>query len=290
MRIAHIIMAHKNPNQLVRLIKSLEHPNFDFYIHVDKKTNMDDFKIVNELRFVNFIQQRINCNWGGNSLLLGILSSLNEVLTSDKKYDFINLLSAQDYPLCSAVTINNFFEKNLNTSFISYETAKNSDWWKEAVLRYEKYHLTDFTFKGKYVVENILNTILPKRKFPLQTKLYGGSKATWWTISGDCAKYVSSIFNANKKLSRFLKFAWCTDEFAITTLIMNSPFKTNSVNQNMRYIDWSEGGVNPKLLGIKDLEKIKSSGMLFGRKFDTEFDSIILDKIDQQSLKPEFEN
>ena len=285
MRIAHIIMAHKNPNQLVRLLKRLEHQNFDFYIHVDKKINIDHFKIVSELSFVNFIQNRIYCNWGGNSLLLGIISSLNEVLSLDKKYDFINLLSAQDYPLCSAESINEFFEKNLNTSFISYEQSENSDWWKEGVSRYEKYHLTDFTFFGKYVLENMLNRFLPKRKFPLKVKLYGGSKATWWTLSGDCAKYISGIFNTDKKLTNFLKFSWGTDEFAISTLIMNSAFKINTVNENMRYIDWSGGGVNPKLLGIKDYEKIKSSGMLFGRKFDTEFDSNILDQIDHQCAK-----
>jgi hypothetical protein len=118
----------------------------------------------------------------------------------------------------------------------------------------------------------------------LEIDLYGGCKSTWWTISGECAKYVIEALLTNRKLNNFLKFSWGTDEFAIPSIIMNSPFKKNTINENMRYIDWSEGNAHPKLLGSDDFEKIKSSGMLFGRKFDIEFDEAILNKIDRECL------
>ena len=39
MRIACIIMAHKDPQQIERLIKKFNLLPFDFYIHIDKKIN-----------------------------------------------------------------------------------------------------------------------------------------------------------------------------------------------------------------------------------------------------------
>jgi hypothetical protein len=284
MRIAHIIMAHKNPNQLKRLVERLNHPNFDVYIHIDKKALIDDFQQISTLNQVWLLKDRIDCNWGGNSLLTGILRALKEVTESGKNYDFINLISAQDYPLVPTEDMYNYFYKNLGTNFLSFEESKDSEWWKKAVHRYEKYHLTDYNFKGKYLVQKVLNTFLPKRKFPLEIDLYGGCKSTWWTISGECAKYVIEALLTNRKLNNFLKFSWGTDEFAIPSIIMNSPFKKNTINENMRYIDWSEGNAHPKLLGSDDFEKIKSSGMLFGRKFDIEFDEAILNKIDRECL------
>ncbi|MBB6502889.1 beta-1,6-N-acetylglucosaminyltransferase [Pedobacter cryoconitis] len=98
MRIAHIIMAHKNPDQLIRLIKRLHHPEADFYIHIDTKSAIEDFNLALSIVRVLFIKNRVNCNWGGNSLFLGIISSMNEVISLKKNYSFLNLLSVQDYP------------------------------------------------------------------------------------------------------------------------------------------------------------------------------------------------
>lgn len=84
-------------------------------------------------------------------------------------------------------------------------------------------------------------------------------------------------------MRKFLKFCWGTDEFVIATMIMNSPFKDQVVNDNLRYIDWSEGNANPKILGLEDFDPILSSNMLFARKFDEHHDREILDKLDQST-------
>lgn len=280
MRIAHIIMTHKNPDQLVRLIKRLHHPNFDFYVHVDSKIPIEDFVPILDISQVSLIKNRVKCNWGGHSFINAIGSSLNEVLSLNKDYDFINLISGQDYPLKSAEAVYDYFNGKIGMNFISYEESKESEWWKGAALRYEKYHFTDIEFKWKYFAQKIINKITPNRKFPLAMELYGGNKSSWWTISAECAKYVAQVLSTNLKLNRFLKYSWGTDEFVISTIIMNSKFKEKTINDNLRYIDWTEGNAHPKLLGINDFEAIKSSDMIFARKFDTNVDAEILNQID----------
>jgi hypothetical protein len=282
MRIAHIIITHKNPSQLERLLRKMQHPNFDFYIHVDKKVDISDFSHLAEMPGVKFIQDRIICNWGGYSTLRAMVNSLKEVLERKEGYGYYNLLSAQDYPLKSNEEIYDFFLNHKTNSFVYYETKHESDWWQGAVNRFEKYHLTDFNFKGKSSLERIINSVLPRRKFPVPMELFGGSKSSWWMLNREAASYVTEFLKKGNELDRFLKFCWGTDEFVIPTILMNSPLSSSIVNNNYRYIHFPEGMANPKILGMEDYSKMLSSSMLFARKFDTEVSTEVLDKIDER--------
>ncbi len=280
MRIANLIIGHKNPTQLLRLVDRLQHPSFDVYIHIDKKVDLREFEKLENIRNVFFIKNRVKVNWGGNSTSTAIVKSMNEILEGGISYAFINLLSAQDYPLKTSEHIFEFFKRNSGRNFISYDVSLESEWWKQATARYERYHLTDWSFPGKYLLQKVINIITPKRKFPGDMKLYGSQKSTWWSITGECARYVTKEALANEKLNSFLKYCWGTDEFLVATLIMNSPFRTQVENNNLRYIDWSEGNANPKILTKGDSCELKKSEMLFARKFDINIDWEILDEID----------
>jgi hypothetical protein len=65
---------------------------------------------------------------------------------------------------------------------------------------------------------------------------------------------------------------------------LNSPLKDKIINNNYRYIDWSGGGANPKVLNESDAEKITVSDDLFARKFDMTNSPEILDFIDKHLL------
>lgn len=279
MRLANIIIAHKDPQQLERLIEKMTYPGFDFYIHLDKKIDIKHFEYLKLKPNVHFITNRIECNWGGYSTLEAMVGSLKEVLTNEIHYGFYNLLSAQDYPIKSNKFINQFYENNADKSFIYYE--EGSVWWSGGLERFQRYHLTDFNFKGKYVLERLINLLTPKRKFPFEGKLYGGSKASWWSLNQEAATYLLEFFSSNVKLGRFLRFCWGTDEFVIPTILMNSPFRDQVVNDNLRYIKFPPGMANPQILDVDDFDDIKRSDMLFARKFDQNQSTILLDKIDQ---------
>lgn len=284
MRIAHIIMAHKYPDQLLRLVRRIDHPFSNIFVHVDKKTDIKNFKYIQKEIKIHFIVNRKTCNWGGNSFVEGIVSSLREVLQEPWEYDYINLISAQDYPLMTSEQIYKFLLAKKGTNFISYELTRDSDWWRDAVTRYQNYHFTDLKLKGKYFVQKIVNKLFSRKTVPALIELYGGSKSSWWTITGDCAKYLSQELQEGNEFWRFLKYSWGTDEFAIATVIMNSEFRNKTTNNNLRYIDWSEGNAHPKVLRTEDFDLIRHSGMMFARKFDLNVDSEILDVIDKTLL------
>ncbi|RNL52576.1 beta-1,6-N-acetylglucosaminyltransferase [Pedobacter jejuensis] len=280
MRVAHIIMVHKNPTQLLRLVNRLKHPGFDIYIHLDEKVDAVEFKLLEHLPQTYFIKKRVNCNWAGWSFTRAIVQSLKEVIATKQHYDFINLISGQDYPIHSADETYNFFIDKIGQNFMHIE-KKESVWYQEGRDRFEKFHFTDSGLKGKYLLQNVVNSIAQKRKLPDDMEFYGGSNSSWWTITHDSAAYVVSKLYRNSKFHDFFKYTWGSDEFVIATVIMNSEHSKHTNHDNLRYIDWSEGKPNPKYLGIADLSKIVDSKMIFARKFDIDLDSAILDELDK---------
>lgn len=281
MKVANLIMAYKNPKQLERLIKKISHPDFDIYVHLDRKIAIRDFSYLKDIDRVSFIQKRILCNWGGYSFVNAITVSVQEIILKEQNYDFINLMSAQDYPIKSVEQFHDYLTKHPNCSFISYEEKGKSQWWEHAVTRFESYHFTDINLKGRYLFQKILNRVSPRRRFPLAFSMYGSSVSTWWTLSGDCAQYVISFMSKNKKLTSFMEYTWGADEFLFPTIIMNSPYKELTINNNLRYIEWEEGKSNPKIFREEDLGKLMKSDKYFARKFDTAIDEEVLNKIDQ---------
>jgi hypothetical protein len=289
LRVAHLIVAYKDPELVERLVKALtKHEDFDCWIHIDKKTKISDYNRLKKLPRVRFVKKRVTVHWASFSCIKALINSLDEIIESDKQYDFVNLLSGQDYPIKSSQHIHDFLSTNMGKSFISFE-SEPSPWWDHAVIRFTKYHFTDFTFKGKTRLERLLNQIMPDRKFLMSYSFYGGPCTSYWTLSMHAAKYVHNFLKGNKKLLQFCKYTWAPDEFLIPTILMNSYLNETVVNCHTRYIDWSLGGARPGILTTKDFCSLKKSRQLFARKFDLKIDAGILNLIDSELLN-EYEN
>ncbi len=280
MRIACIIMAHKEPQQIERLINKFKQYPFDFYIHLDKKTRQEPFELLLNIPRVQFIKSRIGVRWASYNFLNAELQSFREILETGIPYEFISLMSGQDYPIKPVTLLYEFLKNNPGKNFISYE--EDPSWWDHAITRINKYHFTNFGFLGKYRLQYFLNAFSPPRKFPLPYKLYGGPRAMCMTLSRDCVAYITEFIESNKKLRRFIRFTWGPDEFVIPTLIMNSNFNQTVLNNNFYHIDWTEGGSSPKTLTKSDFKKLKDSGKFLARKFDLKLDPEILDMLDEE--------
>ncbi len=290
MKVAHIIIAYKDPELVERLVKTMTaHEGFDCWVHIDKKADINSFDKLRELPRTRLIKKRVSVQWAGFSFVQAMLNSLEEIFQSGNKYDFVNLMSGQDYPIKSPQHIYDFLSAHAGKSFIACE-PEPSPWWDHAKLRFTKYHLTDFTFKGNTRIQQFLNRIMPDRKFLPDYTLYGGPYASYWTLSIEAAMYVHDFLKGNKKLKSFCKYTWAPDEFLISTILMNSHFRENIINTGSRYIDWSSGGARPGILTTSDFLSLKQSTLLFARKFDLKTDAGIIDLIDSQLLGNDHKN
>ena len=277
MKIAHLILIHKNPLQIKRLIQRLAHPDADFYVHIDLKTDINPFLFL-QSQNIKFIINRVRVHWGAYSVVQATVNGLSEILKTGNKYDYINLMSGQDYPLKSTYDIHYFLENNPNKAFMHTLSVENE--WKEAIHRITKYHLSEYTFFGKYTLEKWLNLFLPLRKMP--NNLVAVGRSQWFTITSTHAEYLVNYLQKNKNVKRFFELTWGSDEFVFQTILFNSEYRKDIVNDNLRYIDWSEKKASPKTLTINDLSTLLNSGKLFARKFNETLDCLIINELDKQ--------
>ena len=277
MKIAHLILIHENPLQIKRLIQRLAHPDADFYVHIDLKTDINPFLSL-QSQNIKFIVNRVRVRWGAYSIVQATVNGLEEILRTGNIYDYINLMSGQDYPLKSTTEIHCFLENNPNKAFMDTLSIENE--WKEAIHRITKYHLSEYTFFGKYTLEKWLNLLLPLRKMP--NNLVAVGRSQWFTITSTHAEYLVNYLQKNKNVKRFFELTWGSDEFVFQTILFNSVYRKDIVNDNLRYIDWSEKKASPKTFTIKDLSTLLNSGKLFARKFNETLDCIIINELDKQ--------
>ena len=279
MRVAHLILAHKAPAQLARLVQALAHPQADCFIHLDRKADERQFAGVAALPGVRFIRHRLDVRWGGYSLTRAALEGMREILQAAAGYEVINLLSGEDYPIKPAAAIHAFWAQHPGSSFLEYEPA-GSAWWQANGRRATRYHLTEFSFPGRYLVERLLNGVLPPRRAPLP-RLYGGNMGGWYTLSRAGAAYALAYLDAHPRLRRYARLTWGSDEFLLHSILLNSPLADTITNDNLRYIDWSGGGSSPRVLTLADLPALQASPRLFARKFDSQRDADVLDALDR---------
>jgi hypothetical protein len=282
MKSAIIIVTYTSAKQTQRLIRKLNNGDFDFYIHLDKKVDLESHRILFDEPDVYFVKNRVDVKWASFTSVIATVNALKQIKESGIKYDYISNISGQDYPIKSPEYFTDFLRRNEGKQFIQYESF---DVWTGAQKRTEKYHLADLKIKGKYFIQGLLNSLIKKRKIPRNIKVYGGGGSTFWTLTQDCALFMVKYMEDHPEVVRYLKYIFGSDEFCYQTIIMNTVYKDSVVNNNYRYVDWSEGGYRPKVLKTEDFERLTATDCIFARKFNIDVDSNILDLVDNYNLR-----
>ncbi|MBC8033096.1 MAG: glycosyl transferase, partial [Chitinophagaceae bacterium] len=260
MRIAHLILVHKNPHQLTRLIQAMTHPAFDFYIHIDKKADARLFDTVLAMPNVYAVVKRTKIYWAGYGTIQATINGFEAIIP--KGYDYINVMSGQDFPLKTPPYIHDYINERRGKEFITCE-AMDGPW--NVADRVRNYHLVNWRIPGKYKLEKLANRFLPKRTFPFDYEIVG--RANWFTLTNDAARFVIDFIHQHPKIVRYFKYCWGADEFMFSSILFNSPLFRDKIADNLTYVDWSEGNPHPKLLSGADVEALTRTDKLFGRKF-----------------------
>ena len=281
---AYLIIAHNNFYTLSRLISMLDHERNDIFLHIDKKVENPPFEklkgFVKKGRLI--ITKRIDVRWGHSTQVDCEMLLLKTAIKTDD-YDYLHLISGVDLPIKSQEHILDFFDRNPDKQFLQVGWAENHLW-----------RLNKFTFFVGYESnkrlfgfgENISSIICNKFKYD-RLKKYGNMKVVktcnWFSITGECAKYIVSKRHFIRKLTRHTV---CADEMFLGTVIFNSPFAHQVYNPepswdgHMRYIDRINNvGSSPHTLVMADKDILDSSEMLFARKFDEDVDEDIIEYI-----------
>jgi hypothetical protein len=276
LRLAYIISAYRKLGQVTRLVRRLHHNETAFFIHVDKKTDDHDYVALTrslEDSTAVFFLERHTCHWGGFGHVRATLKGIDDLIRRRIPFDYLILLTGQDYPIKPNSFIERFFAEHWGKSFMGSNPLPTKSWSPSGGLdRIQYRHLR---LHGHHLRWPL------KRHFPSGLHPYGGG--AYWCLSREAVEYVSRFVTERPDVVAFFKHVDIPDEIFFQTVLMNSELAETIVNDNLRYIDWTRGR-RPAVLETRDFEALASSPKLFARKFDVERDRQILDLIDEHLL------
>ena len=298
----YLILAHKNPLQLGRMIERLDDGASKFFIHLDAKTPIEPFAACLEGAHIRFIEPRERCVWGDFSI---VRATIHLMEAASKEQGMFILMSGQDYPIQSQGYINAFLESNKGFDFIEIEPLEEK--WKPKMVKdkLEHYHILHseerghsncyapfahcsvfhklrtltHLLKGRLSRKNFkLLCSLPKRVAPFERQ-HAGSQ--FWAFSERTFYAMLHYIREHKvALEEYYKYTSSPDEIYFHSVLMDLVAKDSTIKLKdpITYVNYFRKN---NVFITEDFEKLTSAkGKLFARKFDTDIDLEILDKLD----------
>ena len=298
MKIAFLILAHNNPKHFHRLINAISSPSNACFVHIDKKSNIENFSNTN-LQNVHFLKKRVKVYRAHFSHVEAELLMIQRALSHANGYDRFILLSGTDYPLHSQKYIEEFFDENSSFEFINITKMPAPEVGKP-MSRLYGYNPTPT--KPLFYIEILIRAILKRLRIIPKTRdyqkylgnliPYAGSE--WWALTRNACKYIIDFVLGKKSLLKFYKNTSSPQEMFFQTILGNSTFMEN-ITRNVTFTDWSAGGGHPALIEEKHLTKFRlpkiivdddygKGEVLFARKFSDKSSNIV-DALDQIIMK-----
>lgn len=273
MRIVYLIYAHKNFEQLSCLIKAIKDEWNDIYLHVDNKSFFDVHDFQNSVGDIpiKFVLPRMNVYWGHISQVAATFHGLKMIVDSEKVFDRVVLLSGQDLPVATNDQIYNFFLQNQDNEFLEYARFPVRWWPFGGYDRVLVYNFPDLIGPVFNRVLRILQMFFYIRRNEMaKINFYGSS--SWFNLTYDAVKYIVEQVCTNDLINKF-KFTYCIDEIFFQTILLNSKFSKNCINDCLRYMEWDKNKSHPVFLDYNDYRKICEMNKnelkyLFARKFN----------------------
>lgn len=294
--ICYLILCHKNPENVKKIIDFLYADDAFFAIHVDKKSN-EDFTIIKEDNHVKFVRNRISTTWGNISVVDAVISLSMFAINTFKEAQHFCLISGADFPMKSHAYIKEFLSKKTSMDFIQgiMLPSERTQWLEGGRRRIEAYVLPlnahrnatieprklsvgNFRQIVKVVLTNFASLpkalmiwlTYPKRMVPSGIKMYGGEM--WWMLSKSTLTKVLEWNVDNPDYYIYHQDSQVPDEMYFNTLVWN--LSSNVKPDIMRYISWvSKQDPSPRWMSYKedksDVDKmIDNPNILFARKIE----------------------
>jgi len=306
MKVAYLILAHQNPPQVARLIRTLSSEWAYFFLHIDRKTGLAPFTAVlpagNHVHYLDG-NDRVSVYWGGFSQVRATLNLLQTARNAGIGFHRYCLLSGADFPIKSNAALREAQGSEqefmgVEQQLLAPQTAFHSEYVKRYYF-YDHYLLNPRTAPVKRL-STLVDTVarqIPRRQYGT-IPLYHGSQ--WWSLTRPCVEYIFEFLRQHPDYLRFHRYSLVPDEIFFHSIVKSSPFAAYlthdferasspetclpSHDHGSHYIDWQADGASPKVLDLSDWDALLQSRALFARKFEEPRSAALLTELEKLRL------
>ncbi len=270
MKFAYLILAHGSFGLFKELLKVLDSPDNDIYVHIDQKVGDMDYspflQIVKHSRLV-FITNRVDVVWGNVSIVEATLNLLAEAIKGE--YDYYHLLSGVDFPIKSQSYIQSFFKAHAGKEFVGFSKALTS---RDMAYR-TRYHLIKGRVNNLPRIIRLLNGLFLRLQLLLHISSVSAAQnvkggAEWFSITHALAK---DLVSQTAIILKRYKYSLIPDEMFLQTYLSEHHDMDKVLDADdefascCRNIDWQRG--QPYVWQEGDYDELVESKYLWARKF-----------------------
>ena len=287
MKIAYLILVHRNPHLLARAIRTLSaDEECGFFVHVDRKADITPFRPIESGRVA--LVERLPVHWGEFSQVEATLRVMQAALASPQRYDYLSFSQGSDYPLRDGRYIRGFLARNAGAEFI--------DMVRMPAPGYPMSKINTLRYPSDRPLLRFATRALAKlglagrdyRRHLVGLDAYAGTAS--WTLSRAACEYVIDFERSHPQVTSYFRNAFTADEMFFHTILGNSPFRQR-VRKNLTFTDWPASGNHPLPLDVRHVAMFEareevivenewgSGEMLFARKLSDETLHLV-DRID----------
>ena len=279
-RIAFIMLCHTDPEQINLLTRKLEEFRAaDIYIHAD----LNHPEIRNGIRkgeriFLLPEEESFRIEWGGISMVQATLQLIRKVRETGKAYDYLWLISGQDYPIVPTEETERRLEENRGMNYLN--TVRPGE---ERYSFYRK--LCEVAYPQWINQENIPVKIFKRlyktvtggethtfgifiRKKPFDFEFVFGSQ--WWTLTREAAFAILQFSDDHPEVLKYCEKMIIPDESFFQTVFMQGAY-SGKLRDGLTYAPMERSSRHADTLREPDYEAIRKAGekYCFARKFDS---------------------
>lgn len=280
MRLAYLIIAHQQPEQLAQMLYCIQHPDNVYLVMLDSKglTGSEPALQAVVRRHPNvFIAPARDMRWASWSLMQARLDGIRELLARPEPWEVLINLSGQDFPLKSQEEIRAFFAANEGRNFL--DIVEPEKVWNDPYARIQRIRLEPPFMKSGW---NVPKLRIDRWSRHLGQARYVGGRPYMVLTRSFCQHLIES--SHLPRWVKTLRHGYRPVEVLPHSFIMNSPHADTVENRLLHEEDWSAGGSHPKVFTLADRERLERSDKLFARKFDSRQDNEILRVLEKRVL------
>ena len=278
-RHAYLITVYDNFPVLDVLLRMLDDPRNEVFIHVDRRVRNFDYEYFAKLcrsATVIFVP-RVRVHWGHYSQIQSVFNLLERA--TETPHSYYHLLSGADLPIKSQDHIHDFCARHSGKEFVGYgqgDFRSRLRWFyffnysRRPNSRPKELAAHFFAFAEK--VSLSLQSLLGVNRLQgFDQDIKKGSD--WFSVTHQAAEY---LLANREKVARLFRFADIPTEFYAQTFLWNSQFRDHIFDRedefrgSLRHVDWSRG--SPYVFRRNDLSDLLASPALFARKFEADVD------------------
>ena len=318
MKIAFLILNHRAPAQLLRLLATLrlQLPDAPIVVQHDRFRENLATSELDPISNAHLLTTDRPTAWGDFSLVDACWRSMTW-MTEHVDFDWVVLLSAQDYPIKPLAELGDFLAgtgadallRAVPISELS-SAADRRDRRRRYLYQYgpttmslRPEHLSDHLrhgFRrgtGRFVdVLNIIQPCFKVYRLPdgMPYRLGWRARSTpfsenepcwygsmWLSLSHRATEFVVASVRDRPDYVDYYRRTIIPDESATATLVCNSP-GLRIEQRDLHYMRWTHPKIgHPDVFGIDDLAELAAAPEYFARKFDIAKDAAILDSLDE---------